>query len=81
MVRKKELLSINIYQLHAPEFIRIAQAVTNELLEKGEAKFESVHIRKDKYLMPAEIHSRVIRSGGQRLILSSIRDITDRKRT
>lgn len=78
---KKELLDINLYQLNAPESIKLVEAVRNELLEKGEVKFESLHIRKDKSLMPVEVHSRVIKSAGQKLILSSIRDITERKRT
>lgn len=31
--------------------------------------------------MPVEVHSRLIKSGGQKLILSAIHDITERKRT
>jgi PAS domain S-box-containing protein/putative nucleotidyltransferase with HDIG domain len=78
---KEELMDINLYQLNAPEYANIIETKTNRLLEEGEVTFESTHILKDKSLMPVEVHSRLIKSGGQTLILSSVRDITERKRT
>jgi len=78
---KEELMGINLYQLNAPEHAKLVEAETSGLLEKSEVKFESAHIRKDKSLIPVEVRSRVIKSGGQKLILSAVRDITERKRT
>jgi len=77
----EELMDINLYQLNAPEYAKLVEAETNRLLEKGEVTFESAHILKDKSLMPVEVHSRLIKSGGQTLILSAVCDITERKRT
>lgn len=78
---KEELMDINLYQLNAPEHAKFVEAETNRLLEKGEVTFESAHILKDKSSMPVEVHSRLIKSGGQTLILSAVCDITERKRT
>lgn len=51
----------------------------NELVEKGEATFESVSLCKDKKVVPVEIHAQVIESDDRKLILSVARDISERK--
>ncbi len=52
-----------------------------ELMEKGQLTFESVHICKNNPLTPVEVNSRIIDSGGRKLIVSAVRDISEEKRT
>jgi PAS domain S-box-containing protein len=57
------------------------QKFTNEVTVSGRSDFESLRKRKDGSLIPVDISTRVIRNdqGGVKYILSSKKDITDRK--
>jgi two-component system NtrC family sensor kinase len=76
---KEELMAINGWDLTIPEFAELFDSQVKEIMDKGEATFESVHLRKDGTSMQVEIHSRVIKVGNEDLILSVCRDITKRK--
>ncbi len=78
---EEELLRINLYELNAPEYAKTVEAKVGELVEKGELIFESAHVCNNKPLTPVEVDSRIIESGGRKLMVSIIRDITERKRT
>jgi signal transduction histidine kinase len=70
---------LNIKNLDAPESAKFIKPRINGLLEKGDAVFQSVQVRKDKSLIQTEIHARVISQDGKKLVLSVARDITNRK--
>jgi PAS domain S-box-containing protein/putative nucleotidyltransferase with HDIG domain len=76
---KEELLAQNLSVLPTPEFASKRGSLLNDLMDKGEILFESAHLRKDGSVLPVEIHARTIDHGGQKLILSAARDITERK--
>ncbi|MBM4453409.1 MAG: HD domain-containing protein [Chloroflexi bacterium] len=76
-----ELKVLRFPALEVPESAKLNEARTKELLEKGELIFESAHLRKGKPPMLVEVHSRVVGSNGRRFIITSVRDITERKRT
>jgi len=78
---EEELLRINLYELNAPEQVETVKAKIVELIEKNQLTFESVHICKNKPLTPVEISSLIIESGGRKLIVSAVCDISQRKRT
>jgi len=78
---KEELLRINLYELNAPQYVKAVEAKINELMEKGELTFESTHVANNKPLVPVEIDSRIIESGGRKLMVNAVRDITERKQT
>jgi PAS domain S-box-containing protein/putative nucleotidyltransferase with HDIG domain len=78
---EEELMHINLYELNAPEQVQTVEAKIKELVEKGQLTFESIHICKNKPLTPVEVESRIIESGGRKMIVSAVRDITERKRT
>jgi len=78
---EEELLRINLYELNAPEQVKTVEANIIELREKGQLTFESVHICKNKSVTPVEVNSRIIDSGGRKLIVSAVRDISEEKRT
>ena len=52
----------------------------NEILRLGHLVFESEHVRADGSRFPVEVSARVVEIGGERLIVSVVRDITERKR-
>jgi len=65
----------------ALEFTELIEPRIDELTENGEITFESEYVRGDSTSVPVEIHSRLFGVRGKNLVLSTVRDITDRKRT
>ena len=78
---KDEMAKMNIRDLDTPETVAQIESRVKLLLERGSAVFESVQVCKDKTLLPTEIHARIIDLKGKKLILSVIRDISERKKT
>ena len=76
---RDKMIKMNLRDILAPEYRNFMDQRMNDLLEKGEAVFESVQSGKGNTLMPVEVHSRVIEYGGKKVILSVTRDITLRK--
>lgn len=70
----EELRLLNRFQLEPPEYAKLQEERLKELLEKGEAVFESAHFRKDSSIMPLHLRSRIIIRDGQKQILSAARD-------
>jgi PAS domain S-box-containing protein/putative nucleotidyltransferase with HDIG domain len=65
--------------IDAPETISNIPAMMAKLLKDEHALWEGVHIRKDGRKIPVEIHNRLFEFEGKQLILSTVRDITERK--
>jgi two-component system NtrC family sensor kinase len=76
---KEELMAMNGWELAIPEFARLFNSQVKEIMDKGEATFESVHLCKDGTSMLVETHSRVVKVNSENLILSVCRDVTKRK--
>lgn len=77
---REQFMKMNLYQVLAPERAGGLDFDLAEILEKGWVVFESSHSHKDGSVMPVEVHGRAIESGGRKLSLTVIRDITERKR-
>lgn len=78
---KQELLAMDLHQLDSQDYIPLIKPRLRDLTEKGEIIIESAHVCKDGTVMPVEIHARLIEYQGRQLVLSIIRDITERKRS
>jgi PAS domain S-box-containing protein len=76
---KEELMGMNLHDLDIPEYAELIKPRIKEIMEKGETTFESANFRKDMSVMPTEVHARIIESEGKNLVLSVVRDISDRK--
>jgi PAS domain S-box-containing protein len=76
---REEFMKMKLTQVIAPERVSRLDSDFQEMLEKGQVIFESTHLRKDGSIIPVEVHGRTIESGGGKLILTVIRDITERK--
>lgn len=79
--RREELLALPFDRLDTPEYAsRVAETIAR-LPDSKRAIFESIHLSKDRSAIPVEVHASIIEIGGRSLILSLVRDITERKRT
>jgi PAS domain S-box-containing protein len=77
---REEMAKKTLHDIATSEYFRIMSSQVNKLLEeKGEAVFEATIMRKDKSIMPVEVHSRMVTLDNQEFILNVIRDITRRK--
>ncbi|BCZ44352.1 diguanylate cyclase [Clostridium gelidum] len=72
----EEFLKLNIRDLRA-EGIITQDFIKN--IDEGEIFYETVHYRKDRSTFPVEISAKGSDVGGKRVIISIIRDITERK--
>ncbi|MBI3480822.1 MAG: GGDEF domain-containing protein [Nitrosomonadales bacterium] len=74
---RDEMIGRHITEFNPPEF---AAKVPKRLddVEKGNAVFESVHLRKDGTSMPVEINSKIIILGDAKAIYAIVRDISGR---
>ncbi|MFA5110542.1 MAG: ABC transporter substrate binding protein, partial [Desulfobaccales bacterium] len=77
--KKEELLKKNVVALITPEMVQIREELLKKLQDKGEFISESMHLRNDGSVIPVEVHASLIDVDGRRLILSVVRDITERK--
>ena len=75
----EEFQALYIQDLEVPDNPRFFGDRMKQLLEKGDAAFEAVNLRKDKKVLPVEIRARVFESDGRKLILTVARDISKRK--
>ena len=76
---REELLGLTIYDLRAPATRPMTQAQMRQAAEGG-VLFLTEHRRKDGSAFPVEVSSRgVLDADGQLLLLSVVRDITERR--
>ena len=76
---KDEMVKMNIHDFNLPESAKWVKPRINELLKNGSAVFEAVEVCKDGSLLLVEVHARVVDLEGKKLILSVVRDVTERK--
>jgi PAS domain S-box-containing protein len=76
---RAEILTRNIRELRAPHTRRLVDGQMAMADAQG-LLFETVHLRQDGTCVPVEVSTRGVTRHGTRLILSVIRDITERKR-
>ena len=78
---RDELLSMTVPDLQAPEVRGRAGRVIREEIEKfGAATFESTDLHRSGRPIPVEVSNTGIFDRGERLVLSIVRDVTERKR-
>jgi PAS domain S-box-containing protein len=76
----EELLAMKVPDLQAPEVRgRPGTVIKGELRKHQDNRFEGLDLHRDGRRIPVEITDAVIVENGQRLVLSIVRDITERK--
>jgi PAS domain S-box-containing protein len=76
---KTELMKMNLKDIDTPEYQKMIPERMKNLLKKGYNHFESVHRKKDGKLIQVDISAKIIDYLGKKVILSIIRDMTERK--
>ncbi|MFO7803647.1 MAG: PAS domain S-box protein, partial [Desulfovermiculus sp.] len=76
---RDELLEMTLMDIDTPEAAKIVPEHIRHLHQEGFISFEGAHQRKDGQQFPVEITSRLIGYEGETWILSTVRDITERK--
>ncbi|MBM4137598.1 MAG: PAS domain S-box protein, partial [Nitrospira sp.] len=77
---REELLQMSVLQIDAPETLENIPALLNKLFTEGRATWEGIHIHKDGHRIPVEISIQLFKLFGKPMVLSSVRDITERKK-
>lgn len=77
---RDELLSMSLVDLDDPDDWQKGRRIGQQLMEQGDLVFEVSHVRKDGTKIPVEISAHVFALDNQRVVLSIIRDITERRR-
>ncbi len=77
---REQMPLLNIRDL-VPNDVRdnVASRIS-EIFAKETVVFESAHVRRDGTVFPVESSVRVMETGGQKYIISSVRDISERKK-
>lgn len=75
-----ELTGIRLHDVEPPEFAAKIYRNISLLQEQHQATFESAFLTKAGRILPTEVCARIMESEGRPLILSIVRDITQRKR-
>ena len=76
---REEFLGLAIHDLRAPETCELIESQMAEADARG-VLFESIHQRKDGSTFPVEVSSGGVSVGGTHVLVSVVRDITERKR-
>ena len=76
---RNELLIMRPIDIDAPETLPNIPQVMKRLYANGYALWEGVHVRKDGTRIPVEIGNHIARLEGRQVIISTVRDISERK--
>ena len=77
---RTELLGMRLGDISAPEFHDDAPRIVERLLATPRVIREGALVAKDGQRIPVEIHTRPMSSGLRRTMISSVRNISERKR-
>lgn len=76
---RKELMVMTPSDIDAPEYANGVPELINRVQKNNFLTFETVHLTKNGRRIPVEVSSRPIKYQGKMAILSTARDITERK--
>lgn len=77
--QKEELLAMSPLDLVTDYHSRPLDQIGKEIQSLGHAIFETEHRRKDGSIVPVEVHAHVVFIQNRKIVLSIVRDITQRK--
>ncbi len=76
---REEMRAMKLKDIVAPHYFPSVSEAIERLKKSGQARYESVHVRKDGTFMSVEVNGRAIEMGGQKQILLVERDVTAHK--
>ncbi|GFO61330.1 hypothetical protein GMST_36550 [Geomonas silvestris] len=78
---RQQLIGRPIADQMSPELARLAPERLDQIVTRGYALFESIHLSREGREVPVEINAQVAKFHGEPCIISITRDITARKQT
>ncbi|MHB8052282.1 MAG: PAS domain-containing protein, partial [Methanoregula sp.] len=78
---RDEMMQYNPLDFVTEYHSRPIDKILEELVTVGKVEFETEHTRKDGTIVPVEINAHIITLMGKKVVLSVVRDITERKKT
>jgi PAS domain S-box-containing protein len=78
---KKEFMQMRLHDIDVHPEALFTREILQEFLSRGHILFESVQKKKDGTQVPVEISSRVTEYFGMSAVMSTVRDISGRKKT
>jgi PAS domain S-box-containing protein len=76
---REELLRMRIFDIAAPDNDPSVHALTQRIVTEGQLVWQKTHVAKDGRRIPVEINAHFFDLDGSPAIISSVRDITERK--
>ncbi len=76
---REEFLQMTPLDIDLPVYAKNVKENLSKLIEQGYHVIETVHVAKDKRLIPSEINAKIFNYEGKRAVLSIARDISLRK--
>ncbi|MFW9991655.1 MAG: PAS domain S-box protein [Candidatus Odinarchaeota archaeon] len=76
---EEEFLAMPVFKLYPEKDLHLAKLQFETTLKEGTTFFETVHVKKDGTLIPVEINARLVDYAGKKVIVSAVRDISERK--
>ncbi|MGB9937946.1 MAG: PAS domain S-box protein [Methanobacterium sp.] len=76
---KDELLKMKPSDIIAPEELPKMPKNAEKLKKEGHAIYETIHVTKDGRRIPVEVNNHIIEFKGEKIALTIVRDITERK--
>jgi PAS domain S-box-containing protein len=76
---RDELLRMRPMDIDAPEGLAVIPDAMQRLVDNGSATWEGMHLTRDGRKIPVEISNVLFKLHGDQMILSVVRDISDRK--
>ncbi|KAB2920943.1 MAG: PAS domain S-box protein [Dechloromonas sp.] len=77
--QRAELLAMSPLDLEPPEFHASMPMLSERVRQERSIIFERVHLAKDGRRIPVEISASVFKQNGETMVVSLVRDITERK--
>jgi PAS domain S-box-containing protein len=77
---KEELKKMSPKDIAAPQVISRIPSIVKGIIKKGPQTFEANHKTKDGRIIPVEISAHIFDFKGEQVMLSIVRDISERKR-
>ena len=77
---REELVQMSPPEIDAPETLAKVPMIMEQLFQHGHVSWEGIHLAKDGRRIPVEITNQLFDYHGTQMILSTARDITERKR-
>jgi PAS domain S-box-containing protein len=77
---QEEFMKLNLHDIDIPESAELIQKRMQTIREKGNARFEVEHYKKDGTILPLEIFVKLVNWKGSRAMLSIATDITERRK-